>query len=197
VTGGPPISPQDPEGVLEEILSQQRIVATMLDRAMSLDLPDWYLGAGCITQTVWNALHGYDLTFGIKDYDLIYFDAEDLSEEAERAVEGRAIELMSDLAAKVDVTNEARVHRWYEERFRRAIDPYQSSADAIATWPTTASSVGVRRRSGTLEVCAPFGLEDLFLMIVRPNKRQVSREVYEAKAMRWGEKWPRLTVLSW
>jgi uncharacterized protein len=140
------------------MLDRQRVVATMLDRVPSLELPDWYLGAGCITQTVWNALHGYDVTFGIKDYDLVYFDAEDLSESTERATEARAIEVTSDLAAEVDVTNEARVHTWYEKRFGRAIDPYESSADAIATWPTTASSVGVRRRAGVLEVCAPFGL---------------------------------------
>src|ERR1700730_3374080 len=39
----------------------------------------------------------------------------------------------------------ARVHLWYEDRFGYALKPYLSSADAIATFPTTATAVGVRR----------------------------------------------------
>lgn len=190
-----PLHDQEPR--LEEILVRQHAVAAILDRVPCLDLPDWYLGAGCITQTVWNALHGFELTFGIKDYDLVYFDPDDLSQQAERHFERRVAELVGDLRVKIDVTNEARVHTWYEERFGVAIAPYRSSADAIATWPTTASSIGVRRDQAALEVCAPFGLEDLFELVVRPNKRLVTRDVYEAKAKRWTEKWPRLTVLEW
>ena len=29
-----------------------------LERLAVLELPGWYLGAGCIAQTVWNAAHG-------------------------------------------------------------------------------------------------------------------------------------------
>ena len=61
---------------------------------------------------------------------------------------------------------------WYQERFGYAIERYRSSADAIATFPTTATAVGVRRIHGEFECCAPFGLDDLFGLVVRPNKRQ-------------------------
>lgn len=44
---------------------------------------------------------------------------------------------------------------------------------------------------------APFGLDDMFDMIVRPNKRIVTREVYERKAQRWATHWPRLTIMPW
>jgi len=189
--------PKEPETALAEMLDAQPVVAAILDRVPALELPGWYLGAGCVTQTVWNALHGFDPRFGIKDYDLIYFDRHDLSERAEKAVEAIADRLVTELGVRLDVTNEARVHLWYEARFGRPIEPYESSEDAIATWPTTATSVGVRRSSGAFEVCAPFGLEDLFNMIVRPNKRLVSRDDYEAKAKRWALMWPRLTVLAW
>jgi hypothetical protein len=53
-------------------------------------------------------------------------------------------------------------HLWYEDRFGYSIKPYLSSAAAIATFPTTATAVGVRRICGKLECCAPFGLDDLF-----------------------------------
>jgi hypothetical protein len=68
---------------------------------------------------------------------------------------------------------------------------------AIATWPTTATSIGVRSDHNGFKVCAPFGLTDLFAMVVRPNAKLVSQAVYQAKAERWRLMWPRLTVLPW
>jgi len=121
---------------------------------------------------------------GIKDVDLIYFDAEDLSAKAETDHESRLRDLFRRLPIKLDVKNEARVHLWYRERFGYAIRPYLSSADAIATFPTTATAVGVHRMRGEFECCAPFGLDDLFGLVVRPNKRQITRAIYEAKVER-------------
>jgi hypothetical protein len=33
--------------------------------------------------------------------------------------------------------------------------------------------------------------------VVRPNRRLAPRHVYDAKAARWREHWPELTVLPW
>ncbi len=140
---------------------------------------------------------GQPAELGLKDVDLIYFDDEDLSLDAEADHERRLRELFRSLPIKLDVKNEARVHLWYEERFGYAIEPYLSSADAIASFPTTATAVGVRRIRGKLECCAPFGLDDLFGRIVRPNKRQITRAIYEAKVDRWRSIWPRLIFLPW
>jgi uncharacterized protein len=184
-------------GALELIVRRNPVVSGILERAPQLQLPSWYLGAGAVTQTVWNVLHGYDPTWGIKDYDLVYFDPDDLSADAERVVERQAGEMLADFGVDVDVTNEARVHLWYPQRFGRSIPPYRSTEDAISTWPATASSIGVRSGDDTFVVCAPFGLRDLFGMVVRPNKAMIDREIYETKASRWAERWPRLTVLPW
>ncbi|HUJ65649.1 MAG TPA: nucleotidyltransferase family protein, partial [Acidimicrobiales bacterium] len=86
---------------------------------------------------------------------------------------------------------------WYGQKFGQAIDPYLSTEDAISTWPTTASSVGVRTGADGFTVCAPYGLADLLGMVARPNKRIVSREVYEEKTRRWAARWPQLTVIPW
>ena len=182
---------------LERALHHNASVATILERAPCFGLPDWYLGAGAVTGTVWNVLHGLDPGHGIKDYDLVYFDAGDLTASGEAAVEEEARGLFSDLGVTIDVTNEARTHLWYEQRFGRPIPPYRSSAHAISTWPTTASSVGVRYEAGVFTVCAPFGLDDLFGMVVRPNKALVDEVVYTSKARRWAATWPRLHVLPW
>lgn len=144
---------------LHDCLTQNAVAEAVL--AAGLALPDWYLGAGGVAQTVWNLRHGFDAAAGIKDYDLVYSDLADLSEETERRFEDEVASRVADFGVEVDVKNEARVHLWYGQRFGRAIEPYNSAEQAIATWPTTASCVGVRRDSRGFAVCAPFGLADL------------------------------------
>lgn len=182
---------------LEVALGQNKWLAEILERFEEIALPDCWLAAGSIAQTIWNLSCGQPAELGLKDVDLIYFDDRDLSFEAEAGYERALRELFPTLPINLDVKNEARVHLWYEQRFGYAIKPYLSSADAIATFPTTATAIGVRRIGGKLECCAPFGLDDLFGLVVRPNKRQITRSVYEAKIDRWRSIWPRLTFLPW
>ena len=111
--------------------------------------------------------------------------------------EQRLRHLFNRLPAKLDVKNEARVHLWYEDRFGYPIAPYRSAADAIATFPTTATAIGIKPREGELEICAPFGLDDLFGLVVRPNKRQITQSIYETKVERWRPVWPQLRYLPW
>jgi hypothetical protein len=182
---------------LESIARSNPLVASALDRLPALELGSWYLGAGAIVGTVWNHLHGYSPTQGIKDYDVVYFDAADLTEAAEKAVEAQVTELLGPDGIAIDVTNEARVHTWYGQRFGRPLAAYRSTEHAIATWPTTASSIGVRCDRGGFVVCAPFGLADLYAMTVRANPTLIDESVYHAKAERWRRTWPRVTVLPW
>jgi hypothetical protein len=51
-------------------------------------------------------------THGIKDYDIVYFHAEDLSESTEKAVQAQVTHLLGANGATVDVTNQARAHVW-------------------------------------------------------------------------------------
>jgi hypothetical protein len=167
-----------------------------LERISRLALPDWYLGAGCIAQTGWNYAYGNDLNFGIRDYDVVYFD-EDLSQSAEDAVSARVRRELADLNIVVDVKNQTRVHTWYGGRFGYDVLPYTSTADAISTWPTTATAVGVRLGPAGTTVCAPYGVADLLNCIVRPNRVQITREIYSGKVDRWTRQWPLLTAMRW
>jgi len=76
------------------------------------------------------------LSLASKTSNLIYFDEQGLSAEAEAGPERRDGDLFCDLPLKLDVKNQARVHLWYKERFGYTIKPYSSSADAIRTFPT-------------------------------------------------------------
>ena len=181
---------------LDAVLRNPRVVE-ILARAETLDLPDWYLAAGCLFQTVWNVLEGHDPERGIGDYDLIYHDASDLSWEAEDVVIRRCAATFADLGVEVEVRNQARVHLRYEDHFGVPYSPLGSSADAVDRYAAHACRVAVRRTDGRYEVYAPSGFEDLFGFVVRPNPVVAPRDVYERKAARWVTFWPRLTVLPW
>jgi len=181
---------------LEQLLAGSRVVR-LLELIAPLGMPHWYVGAGAVSQTVWNRLHGFELDDGIRDYDVAYFDP-DLSADREQSVAGQVARVAAPLDVELDVKNQARVHLWYGERFGKPIDPYPSCEAAIATWPTTASCVGIRfDGDGAFVVCAPFGLDDLLAMVVRPNKTLVTVAVFREKAARWKARWPRLTVIDW
>ena len=182
---------------LETALIKSATIREVLARVPVLGLPNWYLGAGAVAQTVWNGLHGFPFDTGIEDVDLVYFDP-DTSYAAEDVFIQRGKHLLGSLAVEAEIRNEARVHLWYEQKFGQRIKPYKSTEDAINTWPTTATAIGVRRDpSGEFIVYAPYGLNDLLGMIVRPNKGQITRDIYERKARRWHAIWPGLQVVPW
>jgi len=109
----------------------------------------------------------------------------------------RLLSLALRIGPWIDVKNEARVHLWYAARFGTAIPPDGSDRAAIDTFPTTATALGLRPAGQGAEVHAPFGLADLFDGVVRPNKRQITRPIYQAKVDRWARLWPGLRIVGW
>lgn len=145
--------------VLEKIVMKSKNINTVIERAESLNLENYYIGAGCIAQTVWNYLSDKPLDYGIKDIDFVYFDEKNLDEESENKVISYVKEPYSDLDIEVDVKNEARVHLWYKDHFGYDIKPYTSLEDAINSWPTNSTAVGIRRdKNGAFKIYAPFGI---------------------------------------
>lgn len=181
----------------ERMTMSNPICATILLRMGELGFPDCYLAAGGLFQTVWNCLTGRDPGEGICDYDLIYFDVDDLSWDAEDRAIRTAKKVFADIDAVVEVRNEARVHLWYEDKFGVPCPPFTSTTDAIDKFAATTCCFGARLTDGSLEVYAPHGFSDLFTLVLRPNPVLAPREVYEAKATRWQHEWPQLKVLPW
>jgi len=133
-----------------------------------------------------------------KDCDVFYFDGGDLSWEAEDRAISAGREVFGGLPAEVEIRNEARVHLWYEDKFGVPCPPYRSTEAAIDSFAATTCCLGVRlERDGRWRVYAPHGLSDVFNLVVRPNPVLAPQAVYEAKAARWREQWPELTVLDW
>lgn len=182
---------------LTQIVRKHKAIYEFLDRVQELKINNYYIGAGCITQTTWNYLSDLPLEHGIKDVDLVYFDDSDLTEEKEDQVKSQLERMFPNYPFKIDVKNEARVHLWYKSRFGYEIKPYQSVEEAIDTWPTTATSLGIRITSDQWDVYAPYGLDDLFNKVVRPNKRQITKEIYDKKVSRWKAQWNDLRIEPW
>jgi hypothetical protein len=183
---------------LDAILRANARLMQVLTIARDLDLPDWRIVSGAIYQTAWNALTGRDPDYGIKDYDLFYYDASDVSYEAEDAVIRAAAKACpADLAPLVEVRNQARVHLWFEQHFGEAYAPVRCTDEALSRFVGPAFAVGVRLgRDGRLDVAAPFGLEDMFALRIRPNpNRSLARDwakvVASAKA-----RWPELEIVE-
>jgi uncharacterized protein len=177
---------------LEAILVETPGLMTMLRGARDLALPDWLVFSGAIYQPVWNHLTGRPLCEGLKDYDLGYFDAADLSYEAEDVVIRRAAAVFDGrTAAPVEVRNQARVHLWFEGHFGEPYAPLASSAEALTRFVSPSFCVGARLApDDRLEIVAPFGLEDLFALRLRPNPHRPTsnfQRVAEGVRRRWPE----------
>jgi hypothetical protein len=162
------------EAGLDAILRATPSLMRVLRCARALDLPDWLVFSGAVYQPVLNALTGRAADYGIKDYDLAYFDAADRSYEAEDVVIRRAATAFdADLAPLVEVRNQARVHLWFEGKFGEAYTPLRDTAEALERFAGVMFAVGVRLEpDDRLTIVAPFGLEDLFALRLRPNPRQ-------------------------
>src|SRR5437868_9342750 len=161
-------------GRLTAILRPTPPLMRVLSVARHLCLPDWLVFSGAVYQPVFNHLTGRPLDYGIKDYDLGYFDASDLSYEAEDAVIRRVKAAFDEpLRAMVEVRNQARVHLWFEAKFGEPYAPLSCTAEALECFASATFAVGVRLEpDDRLQIEAPFGLADLFALRLRPNPRR-------------------------
>jgi hypothetical protein len=159
---------------LTAILRATPLLMRVLSVAHRLCLPDWLVFSGAVYQPVLNHLTGRPLHYGIKDYDPGYFDASNLSYEAEDAVIRRVKAAFDEpLRSMVEVRNQARVHLWFEAKFREPYGPPSCTAEALERFASATFAVGVRLESDDrLYIEAPFGLADLFALRLRPNPRR-------------------------
>ena len=153
---------------------------------------DYYLAGGAVYQTVFNYYHGYDLNYGIKDYDVIYFDNNNLSYEAEDQIikEVKAFFKESKVSLYLDIKNEARAHIWLKEKYGEEIDRYKNLDEVLRNWGFSACAIGIRLERGNIKVLAPYGLEDLFSMKIRKvGNYDISQKARELK-----NKWPNVDI---
>lgn len=176
---------------LTTLLAGDSLRAEALAAVQSLALSDGWIGAGFVRDAVWDYLHGYVGSSIAGDVDVVWFDTErssaSIDQEIERQLRGRAS--MFNWSVK----NQARMH------LRNGDDAYDSVAGAMRNWPETATAVAVRLgHGGGLEVNAPFGLDDLFALRLRPTRKFTAerRPIFQQRLIekRWIERYPLLNI---
>ena len=179
-----------------EVVLRNPVNRIILERLPMLGLDDAWLVSGALFQTVWNCLTGRSPEYGIKDYDIFYFDP-DTSWAAEDAVIRRAAACLSDVDARIELRNQGRVHLWYPEKFGTPYPPLRRATDGIDRFLAASAQIGIRPAGEGFQLYAPHGFDDVTTLTVRPHDCPNFRaDLYNAKAASWKSRWPELTVLS-
>jgi len=166
----------------------------ILRRLPSLGLPDAWLVAGCLFQTVWNLRCGRPADAGIRDYDIFYFDGSDLSADAEHHVDEQLRVCFADLPVTLEAKNQARVHIWYPDYFGVPYEASTCSRDGIDRFLVECTCVGLRTAPDGPELYAPNGLQALYEGLLRPNPRCDQPALFAAKAADYWKRWPWLRI---
>lgn len=164
-----------------KIIKQNSDLVTILDYIYELKLPNFYIAAGSVFQTIWNYYDNKPLNFGIKDIDIIYYDPINLSKESEQKLEKTIEDYLkkAGLNYELDIHNEARMHLWKKDNENKNIDQYKNSEDAINQWIATVHAIGITKENNEIKVYAPYGLSDIFSKTIRPIKhKNNSKELY-------------------
>ena len=72
-----------------------------------------------------------------------------------------------------------------------------SVEEAISTWCSTMSCIGIRLENKKLLIYDPYGLDDLFNMRVVPVKKRFVKVSYDEKVKRWKRNWDKLEIIEW
>ena len=151
-----------------------------------------WIGAGFVRNAVWDHLSGMDTeATPLADLDVVFHDPAIATAEHDAGIEAALSIAAPDLPWSV--RNQARM---YERNGHR---PYRDVADALAHWAETAAAIAARLGPQGVEILAPFGVEDVLEMIIRPTpafrtKPEIPLARLEAKG--WLTRWPGLRVVG-
>jgi hypothetical protein len=167
--------------------------AEIVRRLPALGLNQCLLTAGCLFQAVWNHQSNLPPAWGVKDYDVFYFD-EDVSWEAENEVIQNAAQHFQGLDINIEIKNQARVHLWYAQRFGRPYPQLQSAKDGVDRYLIAGTCIALNPVTG--EVYAPYGLADTEHGLLRINPVNHQPDLFAQKARSYQSRWPWLTILE-
>lgn len=183
---------------LADIIRAEPVQLAVPEGLRELDPPDTWLVSGVIYNTVWNRLTGRASVHGIKDIDLIYFDAGDLSYAAEDCEIRRANVQFSGLPLPVELRNQARVHLWFPQRFGVQVQPLPDAQSSLLRYASKTHAIAARLEpDDNLTLFAPFGLDDMFSFRIIPNHVLQNRGAHEEKGARARSNWPEIIVEPW
>ncbi|MCC5971637.1 MAG: nucleotidyltransferase family protein [Pararhodobacter sp.] len=170
---------------IANLLRQDALRWQALGLVEVLALPEGCIGAGFVRNLVWDHFHGRRSDCRDADIDVLYFDrthaGADRDADLEAGLRARAPQF------RWSVSNQARMHR------RNGDAPYTSVEDAMRHWPETATAVAALRAGTACRILAPFGVDDLMGMILRPTSASPHKlHAFNARldSKGWRCRWP-------
>lgn len=167
-------------------------IMAILTIIRNLGLKDSWLAAGSVRNSIWNLLSDKSPFDCETDVDVIFFDP-DVSYEETVSLENKLREDFPQY--QWELKNQVYMHLHSPHTA-----PYTSSCDAMSKYPERCTSVGLRLHAdATLELFAPYGLEDIFNFHVSPTphflENEDRMELYQERLSKknWQEKWENLT----
>lgn len=174
---------------LISIIEEDKLLIEILTIVKNLNLNDCWIGAGFIRNKVWDVLHNQKTT-EFNDIDVVFFDETNTSMNLESEIEQQLTKINPNL--KWSVKNQARMH------IRNSHSQYSNTENAISYWPETATAVAARLNvNDEIEILAPYGLNDLFHLIIRPTPN-VDLDVFKERVAdkKWEKKWKSLRLYN-
>jgi hypothetical protein len=172
-------------------LEDQPGIVPLLTAVARLGIDDCWIGAGLIRNAIWDHLHGFHVGLAAgSDVDVVYCDSEHSSLEHDLAIEARLRSKLPDIPWSVH--NQARMPACNGK-------VYRNTEDAIRCWPETATAIAARTTNGRVEIMAPYGMDDLIGLIVRPTPKFMKRlPLYRERiaSKGWARRWPKLRFLE-
>ena len=156
-----------------------------------LELKDSWLAAGSVRNFIWNLLSDKPAFDRETDVDVIFFDPE-VSYEETLAIESKLREDFPQY--QWELKNQAYMHQHSPHT-----SPYVNSCDAMSKYPERCTAIGLRLYAdATVELFAPYGLEDILNFQVRPTPHFLENDdrmkLYQQRLSKknWQEKWKNL-----
>ena len=158
----------------------------------NLGLKDSWLAAGSVRNFIWNLLSDKSPFDHETDVDVIFFDPY-ISYEETVSLEKKLREDFPQY--QWELKNQVYMHQHSPHTA-----PYTSSRDAMSKYPERCTAIGLRlNEDSTLELFAPYGLEDILKFQVHPTPHFLENEdrmkLYQTRLSKknWQEKWKNLT----
>lgn len=171
-----------------QLVKQDKLRVEALACVQQLDLPQCYLAAGFVRNLVWDCLHQKPVPTPLNDIDVIYFDSNEVDDEAYLKYE---LVLATNMPqVNWQVRNQAKMH------IRNGDKPYRNVVDAMSFWPEKETAVAIRKVDSNHYECeSAFGFESLFNLQVTYNPKR-RRNIFDnrVKSKNWLVQWPMLKI---
>ena len=177
--------------ILDSVRENPDMMA-ILSVIRDLELKDSWLAAGLVRNFIWNLLSDKSPFDHETDVDVIFFDPA-ISYEDTLGIERKLKENFPQY--QWELKNQVYMHLHSPHTA-----PYTSSREAMSKYPERCTAVGLRlNEDSTLELFAPYGLEDIMNFQVSPTPHFLENEermkLYQERLSKknWQEKWKNLT----